>query len=115
MVHRERVFLGKSSGILYFDSWHIGWLQACRRPPASRESLLCMLHTLLDSTLTLSGLFDVAASGAAASLANSWLQAHLEGCLMRSAASLARTVAEQYRSSAPAHQQVPTAAISPHA
>ena len=81
-------------------------LQACKRPPASRESLLCMLHALLESTLTLGGLFQAAASGAAPAQANAWLQAHVEGCLMRSAASLARTVAEQYKQSAPAHQQV---------
>ena len=82
-------------------------LQACKRPPASRESLLSMLHTLLDSTLTLDGLFEAAASGAAPAQANAWLQAHVKGCLMRSGASLARTVAEQHKLSALAHQQVP--------
>lgn len=83
-------------------------LQACKKPPASRESLLCMLHTLLGSTLTLDGLFEAAASEAAPAQANAWLQAHTKGCLMRSAASLARTVAEQYKLSMPEHQQVPT-------
>ena len=66
-----------------------------------------MLHTLLDGTLTLGGLFEAAASGAPPAQANAWLQAHVKGCLMRSAASLARTVAEQYKLSAPEHQQVP--------
>ena len=81
-------------------------VQACKRPPASQESLLCMLRTLLGSTLTLGGLFRAAASGAAPGQANAWLQGHVEGCLMRSTASLARTVAEQFKQSAPRHQQV---------
>ena len=81
-------------------------MQACRVPPASQESLLCMTRTLLDSTLSLDGLFEAAADGQDPSAANAWLQTHLDGCLMRSAATLSRTVAEQYRSIAPACQQV---------
>ena len=81
-------------------------MQACRVPPASQESLLCMTHTLLHSTLSLDGLFEAAAAGRSPSAANAWLQTHLDGCLMRSAAMLSRTVAEQYRSMAPACQQV---------
>lgn len=81
-------------------------MQACRVPPASQETLLCMTRTLLNSTLGLEGLFEAAAAERDPSAANAWLQTHLDGCLMRSAAMLSRTVAEQYRSIAPACQQV---------
>ena len=81
-------------------------MQACRTPPASQESLLCMTRTLLHSTLSLDGLFEAAASGQDPSAANAWLQKHLNGCLMRSAATLSRTVADQYKGRALACQQV---------
>ena len=113
MTPSRALSLAKSSAGLWKHS--LNDLQACKRPPASQESLLCMLHALLDSTLTLDGLFQGAASGADPAQANAWLQAHVEGCLMRSAASLARTVAEQYKQSAPAHQQVqPCGNTCPH-
>ena len=66
-----------------------------------------MLHALLDSTLTLHGLFEAVTSEGAPEQANDWLHTQREGCHMRSAASLAHTVAEQYKMSAPAHQLVP--------
>ena len=37
-------------------------MQACRVPPASQETLLCMTRTLLNSTLGLEGLFEAAAA-----------------------------------------------------
>ena len=82
------------------------FVQACRIPPASQESLLCMTRTLLNSTLSLDGLFEAAEAGWDPSAANAWLQTHLDGCLMRSAATLSRTVAEQYKSRELACQQV---------
>ena len=80
-----------------------------------RKSPFCgMTRTLLNSTLSLDGLFEAAAAGRDHSAANAWLQTHLDGCLMRSAAMLSRAVAEQYRSIAPACQQVGACAHYQH-
>lgn len=65
-----------------------------------------MLDTLLQSTLSLAGLFEAALSGQPPAVASAWLQRHLAGALMNGAATLSRVVAEQYIAAESHEQQV---------
>lgn len=81
-------------------------LQACRRPLPTPGALHCLLGTLLQSTLSLDGLFEAALEGRPPTVASAWLQRHLSGALMASGATCARIAADMYVAAEPHEQQV---------
>ncbi|BDA43549.1 hypothetical protein COCOBI_04-5610 [Coccomyxa sp. Obi] len=85
--------------------------QACRRPAPSSGALHCILGTLLQSTLSLAGLFEAASSGQPPAVASAWLQRHLAGALMSGAATCSRVVAEQYVAAESHEQQAAQLAV----
>ncbi|KAL0036123.1 hypothetical protein WJX79_004331 [Trebouxia sp. C0005] len=71
--------------------------QACRLPPASGSTAICLMSCLWTSCLTLTGLFQASALGLSAEQGNIWLRNQCSGRLMQEAATMARIAAELYR------------------
>ena len=81
-------------------------LQACRLPPASPATGLCLLGSLWGSLLSLRPLFSAAAARQPAASASEWLRQHLSRAPVQNVGSMARAAADLFGECPAETQQV---------